>query len=155
LRGIETEPFSPELAMRATLVRFGLTAVLVLPGCGTLTELKTLDLNRHRAAWEAQGLTDYSYVYELDGFLINYAGKPIRLEVRQDTVRSAVVIATGDTLAGHWPTIDDLFDQAAEAQHDDILKAITFDPVLSYPVRMDLSGPPDASGSVLAGQLSH
>jgi hypothetical protein len=140
--------------MRATLVRFSLPVLVALPACSTLTSLALVDVNRHRAAWDAQGLTDYSYVYELDGFFINYAGKAIRLEVRQDTVRSAVVIATGDTLAGHWPTIDDLFDEAAAAVDGGTLRAITYDAALGYPTRMDIAGPADGAGSVLASQLA-
>ena len=43
---------------------------------------------------------------------------------------------------------------AAQAARDRNLTSITFHPLLHYPVRMDLGGPPDASGSVFAAHLA-
>jgi hypothetical protein len=46
-----------------------------------------------------------------------------------------------------------LFERAAQAVRVKALSAITYDPVFDYPTRMDLAGPPDASGSVFASDL--
>jgi len=115
-----------------------------------------LDVLAHRAVWDTHALTDYSYQYELTGFYINYAGHPIRLNVRRDTVQSAVFVATGLPVPGSqaaFPTIDALFDQAEAAALGHSLNAVVYDPRLGFPIRMDLAGPPDASGSVLASDL--
>jgi hypothetical protein len=113
------------------------------------------DVSRERALWSAHHLSRYAYVYELTGFLVNYAGHPIRLVVLADTVRSATDMTTGDSVPGAatFPTLDGLFDQALAALSAGTLKAITYDSVFAFPSRMDLSGPPDASGSVLASSL--
>jgi hypothetical protein len=113
------------------------------------------DLASERALWSAHHLTRYAYLYELTGFNVSFAGHPIRLVVLGDTVRSATDPTTGDTLsdAASFPTLDDLFDQAAAAIASGTLAAITYDPTFDYPSRMDLSGMPDMSGSVLASSL--
>jgi hypothetical protein len=80
----------------------------------------------------------------------------LTLEVRNDTVVSAVFAATGQPATGspgRVPTIDALFDLAMQAARDHRLGAVRFDPRLHYPVRIDLAGPPDASGSELAAHV--
>lgn len=46
-----------------------------------------------------------------------------------------------------------LYDPALAALAGGTLTSITFDTVFNYPTRMDLAGPPDASGSILASHL--
>ena len=77
--------------------------------------------------------------------------------MRNDTVVSATFVATGEAVPGspNWlPTIDGLFGLAEREVRDGALGAITFDPQLHYPRRMDILGPPDASGSKFAANLS-
>ena len=114
------------------------------------------DILANRGLWSAQSLTDYSYHYRVTGFFISWEGQEIALDVRNGTVATAVFVATGQPVPGRateFPTIDALFDRAVLAVGDHKLKSITFDPLLHYPVRMDLAGPPDASGSVFAAHL--
>ena len=119
------------------------------------TAVRLDDIRAQRTMWNSQRPTDYTYDYELDGFFISYAGQQLRLEVRADTVRSATFVASGRTLAGvnGLPTIDALFDQAEAAAKAGSLKAVTYDARYGFPTRMDLAGPPDASGAVLASNL--
>jgi len=145
--------------MDTRFVRLGLTVApaLVLIACGTPTAPTPRELLVERAQWQAQGLTNYSYVWEQIGFFNSFAGQPIRLEIRGGVLRSAVFVATGDTVPGAltwFPTIDQMFDQAIAAANGHTLHAIVFDHHYHYPVRMDLDGPADASGSVLASELT-
>ena len=73
-----------------------------------------------------------------------------------DTVRSATFVATGDSVpfaAASLPTIDQLFTMGIHAAVDNSLTGVTFDPTFDFPLQMDLAGPPDAAGSVLASHL--
>jgi hypothetical protein len=113
-------------------------------------------VSARRARWAAHGLTSYEYDYEVTGFFINYAGRSIHLVVRAGVVQSATDVATGLAEPGatsQWPTIDALFDEAAQAAAGGSLGSVRFDPTLDYPTQIDLKGPPDASGSVFASGL--
>ena len=141
--------------MNAGFVRLGQVALLVLGavGCSGSTDPQTDQVTRQRAVWASHNLSRYSYDYELTGFFTNFTGRVIRLVVVGDTVRSAVFAATGESVPGPlvwFPIVDSLFAQASRAAENHSLTAIEFDPQLGYPVRMDLAGPPDASGSVFA-----
>lgn len=107
-----------------------------------------------RAVWAAHGLTDYAYTYEFHAFNA-WADQAIRLGVRQDTVRSAVLMATGQVLAPPtgFPTIDKLFDLALTDATAGTLRVIAFDPVLGYPVQMQITAIPDALSWVEASAL--
>ena len=132
---------------RATLL------VLALVACGQPTAPSSSDLAAHRALWLAQAPSHYSYQYEVTGFFNALDGKPIVLEVRQDTVRSATFTQTGQPVPGSpagFPTVDDLFTFASNMLENHWLRAVVFDPRLNYPTQIDVDGPPDASGTVLA-----
>jgi len=144
--------------MNARIVRLELVVLLVFGsvGCSGSTDPQVDQVTRQRALWAAHNLTKYSYEYELTGFFNTIAGRVIRLVVIADTVRSAVFVATGESVPGpavQFPIVDSLFAQASRAAQDHSLTAIEFDPQLGYPVRMDLAGPPDASGSIFASHL--
>ena len=144
--------------MESPLVRLARLSVLAvtIATCRDATGPTVDQILANRALWSAQSLTDYSYQYEVTGFFINWEGQEIALDVRNGTVATAVFVATGQPVPGpatEFPTIDALFDRAVLAVGDHKLKSITFDPLLHYPVRMDLAGPPDASGSVFAAHL--
>ncbi|PYP71014.1 MAG: hypothetical protein DMD41_13555 [Gemmatimonadetes bacterium] len=91
-----------------------------------------------RAMWSRQGLRNYSYDYTEIGFFICCTeGQQMKLEVRNDTVVSAVFAATGQPVPGsaaRLPTIDGLFDLAEQAARDHRLGGILFDPLLHYPL---------------------
>jgi hypothetical protein len=144
--------------MHAGIVRLGLVAVLALGavGCSGSTDPQVDQVTRQRVLWAAHNLTRYSYEYEQTGFFTVISNRVIRLVVIADTVRSAVFVATGESVPGpaaQFPIVDSLFAQASRAAQGHTLTAIEFDPVLGYPSRMDLAGPPDASGSIFASQL--
>jgi hypothetical protein len=129
---------------------------LVVAGCSASTGPDRLDVPVQRAEWDAQGITNYEYDYLVTGFFIDYAGKPIRLTVRDGAVQSAVFVADSQPTSGppsSFPTIDQLFDRAEDASAKGLLTGIAFDPHLHFPTEMDIAGPPDASGSVFASNL--
>jgi hypothetical protein len=71
-------------------------------------------------------------------------------------VQSAVFVADSEPIlapASSFPTIDQLFERAEAASAGGTLTGITFNPHFHFPTEMDISGPPDASGSVLASNL--
>jgi Family of unknown function (DUF6174) len=125
--------------------------------CGQPTAPSRDDVIAHHASWSTHGLTKYSYVYEETGYFICCTeGQQIRLVVINSVVASAVFLATSQPVPGSpssFPTIDALFERAAQAAGVKALSAITYDPVFDYPTRIDLAGPPDASGSVFASDL--
>jgi hypothetical protein len=109
-----------------------------------------------RARWEAQQIHDYQFVYTQTGFNSILTGKVARVMVFGDTVRSATDTLTGDSIpfAGSLiPSVGALFDEAVGAAGDGSLTGIQFDPQLSYPTRLDIAGPPDASGSLFLSNL--
>ncbi len=127
-----------------------------LAACADATGPTLDDVRGHRVTWSAQHLSDYTYTYEVTRFFIKWEDQQLRIDVRNGAVASAVLAATGESVSdtpSDFPTIDGLFDRAAQAARDHTLRDIVFDPRLGYPVRRDLAGPPDASGSVFAIQL--
>jgi hypothetical protein len=101
----------------------------------------------HRALWNDQNLTSYSYTYQFNAFNA-FANQPLRVEVRQDTVRAVVVVASGDTLSPTgFPTIDVLFDRALHASENGSLTRISFDPGRGFPTLLGYESIPDALSS--------
>ena len=107
----------------------------------------------HRALWRAQNLTDYSYTYQFWAFN-RFAGQPLQLEIRDDTVRSVVVVATGDSInPAYFPTIEALFDRALAAAKDRSLRRVAFDPVRGFPTHLGYATVPDGLSSQEASDL--
>lgn len=132
------------------------SALILLAACSDPTGNSSTDVSSHRARWLSHGLTKYTYHYKVTGFLISYAGHDIHIVVINGVVQSATDITTGQPAPGapsSWPTIDKLFDEAAQAAADGSLRGARFDATLDYPTELDLAGPPDASGSIFASQL--
>jgi hypothetical protein len=137
------------------LLLIGLAAAPV--GCRDAPTAPSLaDLQRARAEWTAHHLTRYAYRYMTTGFFNAWDGREIRLVVLADTVRSAQYVSTNDSVLGGpatLPTIDALFTRAIAALDDGTLVAVEFDPTFGYPTRLQLSGPPDASGVIVASDI--
>ena len=114
------------------------------------------DLQRAQASWKAHGLSRYAYRYETMGFFNAFDGKAMRLVVLSDTVRSAQFVETNTAVPGApatLPTIDALFATVIAARASGRLLSVKFDPVFGYPTVIELSGPPDASGTLLASAI--
>ena len=107
----------------------------------------------HQAIWRGQGLHNYSYTYEFVAFN-RFANQPLQIDVRQDTVRSVVVLARGENLdPTHFPSIDGLFEQALGAAQNGSLTHIAFDPARGYPTVLGYQALPDALSSQQATDL--
>jgi hypothetical protein len=140
---------------RTRLLFIGLVAGMA--GCRTSPTAPSLvDLQRAQASWTAHHLTRYAYRYMTTGFFNALDGKAIRVVVLADTVRSAQVVATNDSLpvaSAMLPTIDALFALAIAARADGTLVAAQFDSVFAYPTRLEIAGHPDASGVIVASHI--
>ena len=132
----------------------GATSALAVLACSSPTGPASIQsILAHRALWENQRLANYSYTYQYHAFSA-VADQPLRLEVRQDTVRSVVVLATGENIPpAYFPTIDALFDRALAAAQNRSLTRIAFDAVRGYPTLLDYAAVPDALSSQQASAL--
>ena len=141
---------------RLSQVRGSLAAgsLAALISCSNPTEpTSVLNILANRAEWTRRKPANYSYTYQFAAFNA-FANQPLRVEVRQDTVRSVVVLATGDSIAPiYFPTIDALFDRALGAAQSGSLTRIAFDPVLGYPTLLTYAAIPDALSSQQASAL--
>jgi hypothetical protein len=143
------------VTVSSRLLLVGIVAGLV--SCRTSpTAPSVADLRRAQAEWTAHNLTRYAYRYMTTGFSTTLDGHAIRLVVLGDTVRSAQFVATNDSVPvvpATLPTIDALFALAIAAREGGTLLAAQFDSVLRFPTRLELSGPPDASGVIVASNF--
>jgi Family of unknown function (DUF6174) len=137
--------------------RYALLAFLgVLAACQSATAPSLTELQRQQDVWASHHLERYAYQYETAGFSIVWDGRAIRLVVLHDTVRSAQYAGTADSVPvapATLPTIDALFAIARTALQDGHLVGAQFDATFGYPTRIEVSGPPDASGVIRASQV--
>ena len=128
-------------------------AMLLAVACKDSTSPNGAELTSRRAQWDSQHIANYQYDYLLTGFFINYEGRSIRIVVHDGVVQSAVFIDDGQPTSGRpgdWPTIDQLFDRADSARTGGALSGIRYDSRYGFPTQIDISGPPDAGGSLFA-----
>ncbi|HWZ28558.1 MAG TPA: DUF6174 domain-containing protein [Gemmatimonadales bacterium] len=124
--------------------------------CQNASGPSLIELQQAQATWASHHLSKYAYRYQTTGFFNALDGQTIRLVVLADTVRTAQFVATNDSVPASpaiFPTIDRLFAVAIAAREDGSLVAAEFDPVFGYPTRLQISGPPDASGAILSSDL--
>jgi hypothetical protein len=143
-------PFRSLVTLATLATRGTFAALVALVACRDPTGSAPSVVAAQRARWTALGITSYQYDYEVTGFFINFAGRRVHLVVRNGAVQSATDAATGQPMTQpltQWPTVERLFDEAAGAAR------VTYDARYHYPTEIDVSGPPDASGSVLASDL--
>ena len=125
-------------------VAVGSLPALILACSSPTSPTSVPSILAHRAVWDSHRLANYSYTYEFYAFDA-LANQPLRLEVRQDTVRAVVVLATGQNIVPtYFPTIDALFDRAILAAQNGSLTRITFDPVRGFPTLLSYAALPDA-----------
>jgi uncharacterized protein DUF6174 len=134
-------------------VAVGSLAASILACSSATAPTSAPNILEHRAEWRNQKLANYSYTYQFAA-LNAFAYQPLRVEVRQDTVRSVVLLATGASIPPiYFPTIDGLFDRALGAARNGSLTDIAFDPVRGYPTLLAYAALPDALASQQASAL--
>ena len=87
--------------------------------------------SRRIAPSGSHGAPPQQYAYMTTGFFTAYAGRRFRLIVRTGAVQSATDVATGEVVTDtvtRWPTIDQLFDQAAQAAAAGTLRGARYTP---------------------------
>jgi hypothetical protein len=143
--------------MRSLLRLFpALTAAALFAACTDVASpLPAGDVAMHRAQWDAQRIATYQFDFHESGYFIACTGPNVRVHVTAGAVDGATDLATGQSLTstGCWPTIDQLFDRARAAEQAGSLTSIEYDPVRAYPTRIQIAGPPDASGAYVASNL--
>lgn len=141
----------PAAYAQLRVITAGVVSVLIA-ACSSATSPVSIEM--HRAQWKSHGLANYDYTYEFfAGFSSGPANEPLRVMVRQDTVRSAQLADGTPLTPGYLPTIDELFDRALAAAKDGSLKTVTFDPDLGYPTLIAYDRVPDALQSEQASAL--
>jgi len=135
--------FPPRVRRRRT--RVTLVVLAVLAGAGSTACSDPLgpeqdELGKARARWEAHGSQFYSFTFQRGCFCPPAITRPVRIEVWDGVVVSAVDPDTGDPLdppQEGFPTIDDLFDEIQESidREADEIQA-TYDEDLGYPVNV-------------------
>ena len=133
------------------------TSCLVLAACTEPTASSQEAVLERRAEWVARELVDYSVTFRQDGFFNAVGGRSWRLGVTGGVVRTAVEVGTGvafpDPTANGFLSVTQLFDWAVQLAANDRLEAITYDRTLGYPTLIQISGPPDASGTITLSNL--
>ena len=114
-----------------------------------------VDLAMHQAQWREHGIHDYVFEFAIAGVWV--APPPVRITVVADTVRSAIVIATGAAapIAG-LPTIDSLFATVGQSIRSEMgPPVIEYDSKLGYPRSINTisSSPPDAGFTITVRSL--
>jgi len=114
-----------------------------------------VDLAVHQAQWRQQGIHNYVFDFAIAGVWV--APPPVRIAVVADSVRSAIVIATGAAapIAG-LPTIDSLFATVGRSIRSEMgPPVIEYDSKLGYPRSINTisSSPPDAGFTITVRSL--
>lgn len=129
--------------------------ILALLGCSEVVGPTIDDLRHHRAEWAAARVAHYTYQLDGDAW-IYFANRPIRVEVRDGVVQSAVYISTGKAVTeqvNQFQTIDGIFDQAEAALRAGFLHHAAFDASCGYPTQVDIRAPGDGASSLRVSQL--
>ena len=112
-------------------------ALILLSGCDLIT-----GTTPERSLWDALGIKNYDFVYEVSCFCGFNRPNPVKLSVRDGAVSAASAVNpyTGPMPAlSTYPTIDSLFAIMERAQKSNPSGvSVKFDPTYHYPTRMDL-----------------
>lgn len=144
------------LAARRLLVAFPVVVAAAAAATCRSPTLVSQQLVRQREAWNATGITHYTFVYQESGFDHGANAIVANVEVNADTVVRAVdgagatVYATG----ARYPTIDAIFDRITAAQSGKHLSSATFDPVAGYPTQAVISGTTGIVGILQASAVT-
>ncbi|MDQ3699056.1 MAG: DUF6174 domain-containing protein [Gemmatimonadota bacterium] len=119
------------------------------------------ELLQHERAWDARGITDYSYRLERDCFCSADIRTPMRVVVRHGLVVSAVYLPSGDAVPSailqHVPSVDGLFDIIRDAIGRDAHELrVTYDRERDYPALIEVDydvGVADDESSYRASEL--
>jgi hypothetical protein len=130
--------------MRISTLASMVTAVVLLAACSDSTGgnwVRLSEVAQHESEWQSQDLHSYTFEYHHQ---FGGSVEAARITVVADTVAAAVDLEADTTLSLDpgfaWPTVAGLFASAREAlSSPDVNVTIEYDPVLSYPTRIDVS----------------
>jgi hypothetical protein len=128
--------------MRSLRTCLVFAAVLTLWGCHSGTDpivAQHADLDRAEAQWLASGIHDYWYdVGTYSAWFVD----SLRVEVRNDTVRSATLLRGNTQVHGFGRTVPELFAAIRQGMASGSDVRVSYDGVLGYPVHIDIPDPP-------------
>lgn len=116
--------------------------LLLLQGCSLLggNHRELTDLDTARRVWDAQGLHDYDFTLNRSCYCGLYS--PHRLEVRADTIKSAIRLENGEAIADSelksFDTIEALFLVIEQAVDRADALTVEYNLALGYPTRIDI-----------------
>ncbi len=126
--------------MKNRVLTSAILPLLLLAGCAIFGEDDDIDLSevaQQRRQWERLGID--AYEYDLTIFCFCPHIDPVRVQVRADTVFSAILVETGAPVEESYRarTIDELFDiiEDAVAQEADQLD-VEYDESFGHPTRI-------------------
>jgi hypothetical protein len=93
-------------------------------------------LARARAQWSARAFADYTFDARHACFCTPEQVGPVRITVRQGSIESVTLLATGEAVAPrHWFTIEQLFDRIPLSAKNEGVEDVTveYDPTLGFP----------------------
>lgn len=120
------------------------TAVVLLASCSDVTgadRARLAELAQHESDWQSRDLHSYTFEYH---HRFGGAREAAEITVVADTVAAAVDLEADTALSLDpgfaWSTVAGLFASARAAlSSPDVNVTIEYDPVLSYPTRIDVS----------------
>jgi hypothetical protein len=109
-------------------------------GCSDGTGLDRDPLAEARARWAQTNTANYVFELRRSCFCFPDFVRPVRIEVLDGVVNSAVYVDTEEALPiASVPTIDDLFDEIGEALEGTAFSVVAdYDPDLGYPTSVSI-----------------
>lgn len=119
----------------------GLLAVIPV-GCGGVLEPEPDELTLARARWALTNADDYVFDLQRSCFCASDFVRPVRIEILDGIVSSAVYVDTGDPIPPPLtsvPTIEDLFDEIRDALDGSAFSVVAdYDPGMGYPINVSI-----------------
>jgi len=131
---------------------------LVPVGCTGLLEPEQDELAMARARWAQSNANDYMFDLQRSCFCASAFVRPVRIEILDGVVSSAVYVDTGDPLPPPLtsvPTIEDLFDEIRDALDRMAFSVIAaYDADLGYPTSVSIDNIENAIDDEMAFSVS-
>jgi peptide-methionine (R)-S-oxide reductase len=133
----------------------------LLTGCDLMTgDDPEDDLEKRRQAWQALGISDYTYDFVRTCFCGGPAARTLRIVVRANQIVSVTDVQTGSPPqfmpAGWAGTIDELFGELRrEIDRDADKMELSFDPTFHFPARATIDRIRNAVDDEMAFTLSN
>lgn len=157
---LRTSKRNRERRLPAALTGALTAAVLIggAVGCSNPLGPEQSELDQARERWELVGSQFYGFRFQRGCFCPPEIVRPVRIEVRDGLVISAVDPDTNEPIdppLNGFPTIEDLFDEIQDAIDQDAARIdATYDESFGYPVQVFIDWIQNAIDDEMSFQLS-